>query len=161
MRHFADLSDQLVEEVAGFPATNCSNLPITRLQRNFDFPSAKPVDKSTRNGSPEIVDISPHSNADRLQVVLVDVGGETDLQIVCGDPLIRLGQKVPTALIGTILTDGDGEFEINQSKLRGVDSFGMLCSAKELGIGDDNSGVMDLPNDWTPGTKLRDIYRGV
>lgn len=89
----------------------------------------------------EILEISQHPNADKLHVCKVNVGKET-LQIVCGAPNIEVGQKVPAVLVGGKV----GDMEIKQASLRGVDSFGMLCSQRELGIGDDHSGIYILPN---------------
>lgn len=87
----------------------------------------------------EILEITKHPNADKLQITKTSVGKET-LQIVCGAPNIEVGQKVPVALIGTQI----GEFEIKEAELRGVKSHGMLCSEAELGISDDHSGIMVL-----------------
>ncbi len=89
--------------------------------------------------------IDKHPNADRLQVTTVVVSDEANaekLQIVCGAKNIAAGDLVPVAMIGAILP---GDFEIKQSSIRGVDSFGMLCSAKELGVGGDHEGVLALP----------------
>ncbi len=89
--------------------------------------------------------IEPHPNADRLQVTRVVVSAEPGaelLQIVCGAKNIAEGDLVPVATIGSVLP---GDFEIKQSSIRGVDSFGMLCSAKELGVGGDHEGILALP----------------
>lgn len=90
----------------------------------------------------EIKEISDHPDADRLHVTKTDVGKANGgvLQIVCGAPNIEVGQKVPVALVGAVL----GEFEIAKAKIRGVESYGMLCSESELGISDDHSGIMIL-----------------
>ncbi len=97
----------------------------------------------------EILEITKHPNADKLQVTKTSVGKES-LQIVCGAPNIEVGQKVPVALIGTQI----GEFEIKEADLRGVKSFGMLCSEAELGISDDHSGIMILDPRSKVGDKL-------
>ena len=88
-----------------------------------------------------------HPNADRLRVCEVDNGAEI-VQIVCGAPVLRDGACYPLAPIGAILP---GDFKIKKSKIRGEVSHGMLCSAKELGLGDDHSGIMELVGDFTPG----------
>ncbi len=100
--------------------------------------------KSTETKFPNVVvgrimSIENHPNADRLRCVEVDVG-ET-LKIVCGAPNIEVGQLVPVAMVGASLPSG---IVIQQAALRGVDSFGMLCAADELGIGTDHSGIMVL-----------------
>ncbi len=88
----------------------------------------------------KILEITKHPNADKLQIARVDIGGEK-LQIVCGAPNIAIGQKVPVAIIGTVLP---GNFEIKEAEIRGEKSFGMLCAADELGLGDDHSGIIIL-----------------
>lgn len=104
----------------------------------------------------EILSAEPHPKADRLRVCRVDAGGET-LQIVCGAPNARPGLKVPLALVGADLPGG---LCIAAQPLRGVESFGMLCSAKELGIDEDASGLMELPGDAPVGQNLRE-YLGL
>ncbi len=95
-----------------------------------------------------------HENSDHLSVCEVDNGSEV-LQIVCGAPNCDAGNTVPLAMIGTTFTDAEGSFTIKKSKLRGVESCGMMCSEKELGISEDNSGLMILPADWKRGTPLQ------
>jgi len=90
----------------------------------------------------EIVEALPHPNADRLRVCRVDVGLASPLVIVCGAPNARMGLKAPLAIVGARLPGG---LEIRAANLRGVDSFGMLCSAKELGLDADASGLLELP----------------
>ena len=80
-----------------------------------------------------------------------------EVQIVCGAPNCDAGKLVPLATVGTVFKDGDGEFVIKKAKLRGVESFGMMCSGKELGLSDDHSGLMELPADAVPGTSLNDL----
>ncbi len=90
----------------------------------------------------EILETEPHPQADKLRVCKVNTGTET-LSIVCGAPNARPGIKIPLARIGTIIpTNG---MEIKKSKIRGVESNGMLCSAAELGISDDSEGILELP----------------
>ncbi|MCP3901335.1 MAG: phenylalanine--tRNA ligase subunit beta, partial [Desulfobacteraceae bacterium] len=91
-----------------------------------------------------------HPNADKLTVCSVNTGEET-VQIVCGAPNVREGLLVPCALPGTILP---GDFKIKKSKIRGEKSAGMLCSARELKLDTDASGIMELDQDLVPGTPL-------
>ena len=100
----------------------------------------------------EIIAADPHPEADRLRVCTVNVGTETPLQIVCGAPNARLGLKAPLAREGACLP---GDLKIKSAKLRGIPSFGMLCSAKELGIDEDSSGLMELAEDAPVGEDLR------
>ncbi|WP_295763430.1 phenylalanine--tRNA ligase subunit beta [Undibacterium sp.] len=109
----------------------------------------------------EIREIVKHPDADRLNVCQVDVGTGTLLNIVCGAPNVRVGMKVPCAMAGAILPPGaDGKpFEIKVGKLRGVESQGMLCSARELKLSEENAGLMDLPEDAQVGQNFRDYYQ--
>jgi len=100
----------------------------------------------------EVLSMQQHPDADRLKVCQVSVGGAEPLQIVCGANNVRIGMKIPAALSGAELP---GNFKIKKSKLRGVESFGMLCSAKELGMALDADGLLDLPEDAPVGTDLR------
>ncbi|HEY6942439.1 phenylalanine--tRNA ligase subunit beta [Dokdonella sp.] len=99
----------------------------------------------------EIVACVPHPNADKLRVCEVAYGGPEPLAIVCGAPNARSGLKAPLAMIGTTMPNG---IQIKRAALRGVESNGMLCSAKELGIDADASGLMELPGDAPVGTPL-------
>src|SRR5690348_9626420 len=99
----------------------------------------------------EIIACEPHPNADKLRVCTVAAGGAKPLQIVCGAPNARAGLKAPLAMIGAKLPAG---IEIKQAALRGVESQGMLCSAKELAIDADASGLMELPADAPVGEAL-------
>jgi phenylalanyl-tRNA synthetase beta chain len=105
----------------------------------------------------EIVATEKHPEADRLQVCKVDAGQGELLQIVCGAPNARVGIKVPLAMVGASLPGG---MAIKAAKLRGVESFGMLCSAKELGVDADASGLLELPLDAPVGQSLAD-YLGL
>ena len=109
----------------------------------------------------EIREIAKHPDADRLNICQVDVGTGTLLNIVCGAPNVRVGMRVPCAMAGAILPPGaDGKpFEIKVGKLRGVESQGMLCSARELKLSDDAGGLMDLPADAPVGQNFRDYYQ--
>jgi phenylalanyl-tRNA synthetase beta chain len=92
----------------------------------------------------EVITKVQHPNADRLSLTTVDVGTDDDLQIVCGAPNIKVGQKVPVATVGTWLYDGDKKFKIKKGKIRGEESVGMICGEDELGIGEDTDGIMVL-----------------
>jgi len=100
----------------------------------------------------EIVSVEKHPNADRLKVCQVNIGLEKSIQIVCGAPNAKVGIKVPCALVGAKLSD----FEIKKAKLRGVDSNGMLCSAKELGVSQDSEGLYELELDKEAGQLIID-----
>ena len=102
----------------------------------------------------QILECARHPEADRLQVCQVDAGLAQPLQIVCGAPNARPGLKAPLAMIGATLPDG---MAINAAKLRGLDSNGMLCSAKELGIDPDASGLLELPTDARIGAALASV----
>ncbi|MGH8213115.1 MAG: YtpR family tRNA-binding protein, partial [Rhodanobacteraceae bacterium] len=97
-----------------------------------------------------ILECAKHPQADRLQVCKVDAGGET-LQVVCGAPNARAGLHAPLARVGAVLPGG---IAIGAAQLRGVESQGMLCSAKELGLDADASGLLELPGDALVGTQL-------
>ncbi|HEU5095233.1 MAG TPA: phenylalanine--tRNA ligase subunit beta, partial [Reyranella sp.] len=102
----------------------------------------------------EIVAAEKHPEADRLQVCTVAAGQGEPLQIVCGAPNARVGLKAPLAMIGAVLP---GDIRIKAAKLRGVESAGMLCSAKELGIDADASGLLELPADAPVGQPLAEF----
>ena len=105
----------------------------------------------------EIKSFDKHPDADRLNVCQVDAGTGSLLNIVCGAPNVAAGMKVPCALVGATLPPGpDGKpFAIRRAKMRGVESEGMLCSAKELGMSDDHSGLLPLPADARIGADVR------
>jgi phenylalanyl-tRNA synthetase beta chain len=105
----------------------------------------------------EIEECGPHPNADKLSLCSVNDGGDERLQVVCGAPNARPGIRVPFARVGATIGP---DFKIKRAKLRGMESFGMLCSARELGLSDDHSGLMELPGDAPVGTGLRD-YLGL
>jgi phenylalanyl-tRNA synthetase beta chain len=109
----------------------------------------------------EIKACEQHPNADRLRVCQVDAGTGTLLNIVCGAPNARVGIRIPVATVGALLQPGaDGKpFAIKLGKLRDVESQGMLCSAKELGIDEDASGLLELALDAPIGTNLRDYLK--
>ena len=98
----------------------------------------------------EIISVEQHPDADKLRVCQV-LGGSEQAQVVCGAPNARVGIKVPFATVGAVLP---GDFKIKKAKLRGVESFGMLCAQDELGLGDDASGLWELPSDASVGVDL-------
>jgi len=101
----------------------------------------------------EVLSMEQHPDADRLRVCQVNAGAAEPLQIVCGASNVRIGLKIPAALIGAVLP---GDFKIKKSKLRGVESYGMLCSEKELGLAADANGLMELAADAPVGTDIRE-----
>ncbi len=107
----------------------------------------------------KILSFARHPNADRLNVCLVDVGSDLSLSIVCGAPNVAAGMIVPCALVGAQLPPGpDGKsFEIRRATMRGVESQGMLCSGKELGMSDDHSGLLPLSGDTPIGKNVREV----
>ena len=106
----------------------------------------------------EVLTCEPHPNSDHMHVTNVNLGSGEPVQIVCGAPNVAAGQKVVVATLGTKLYDGDDCFTIKKSKLRGVDSCGMICAEDEIGIGTDHSGIIVLPNDAVVGTLAKDYY---
>lgn len=109
-----------------------------------------------------VLSCTKHPNADKLNVTKVDLGTGEPVQIVCGAPNVAEGQKVPVATIGTELFDAEGNaFQIKKGKIRGEESFGMICSEVELGIGTDGSGILVLDNKWEPGTPAATIFNVV
>lgn len=107
-----------------------------------------------------VLSCEQHPNADKLKITKVDLGnGEAPVQIVCGAPNVAAGQKVPVATIGTVLYDKDGnEFTIKKGKIRGEESFGMICAEDELGIGSSHDGIMILSDDLVPGTPVAEFF---
>lgn len=100
----------------------------------------------------QVTSVTPHPDADKLRLTKVNVGGEALLDIVCGASNVREGLKIPVAVIGAVLP---GNFKIKQAKLRGVPSFGMLCSSKELGLAESADGLMELADDAPVGEDFR------
>jgi len=109
----------------------------------------------------EIISLEQHPDADKLRVCQVAGNGDSTLQVVCGAPNARAGLKIPFATIGANLPpDAEGKpFKIKKAKLRGVESFGMLCSQVELQLGEDSSGIWELPEDAPTGANLRDYLQ--
>lgn len=106
----------------------------------------------------EVLTCEPHPNSDHMHVTTVNLGQGEPVQIVCGAPNVAAGQKVVVATLGTKLYDGDECFTIKKSKLRGVESVGMLCAEDEIGIGTDHAGIIVLPETVVPGTLAKDYY---
>jgi len=101
----------------------------------------------------------PHPNADKLKLTRVNVGKEEKLQIVCGAPNVREGLHVPVATIGTTITANDeSQLKIKKGKIRGEHSYGMICSASEISIGEDSDGIVELSDDLQPGTPLNKVF---
>ncbi|MGJ8761783.1 MAG: phenylalanine--tRNA ligase subunit beta [Polaribacter sp.] len=100
-----------------------------------------------------------HPNADRLKITTVDLGAALPVQIVCGAPNVAAGQKVPVATIGTTLYDEKGEgFKIKKGKIRGEESFGMICAEDELGLGKGHDGIMVLDKKLKVGTPVAEVF---
>ncbi|MBR2976569.1 MAG: phenylalanine--tRNA ligase subunit beta, partial [Alistipes sp.] len=109
----------------------------------------------------EVLTCEEHPDSDHLHITTVDVGGEAPLQIVCGAANCRKGLKVMCATVGSVLypIDSDEEFKIKRSKIRGVESLGMLCAEDELGIGRNHEGIMELPAEAVVGTPAKEYLR--
>ena len=156
------------------------NLPISWLNEYVQVDDIKPEDlaerltraglqvESIETSGPkplcdeivvgEVLSCEPHPNSDHMHIAKVTDGKET-IQVVCGAPNCRTGLKTAFAKIGAFIPEG--EFKIKKGKLRGVESFGMLCSSKELGIpGGTHEGIMELPADTPVGAFLRDVIPG-
>lgn len=101
-----------------------------------------------------------HPNSDHLHITTVDLGGEAPEQIVCGAPNVAAGQTVVVATVGTVLYDGDKEFTIKKSKIRGVESMGMICAEDEIGVGTSHDGIIVLTGENlpAPGTPAAEYY---
>ena len=106
----------------------------------------------------QVLTCEPHPNSDHMHVCTVDLGLPDVEQIVCGAPNVSAGQKVIVATLGTKLYDGDQEFTIKKSKLRGVESNGMICAEDEIGVGESHAGIIVLPEDTPVGMKASEYY---
>lgn len=106
----------------------------------------------------KVLTCEPHPNSDHLHVTTVDLGKGEPQQIVCGAPNVAAGQKVIVADLGCVLYDGEQEFTIKKSKLRGVESFGMICAEDEIGVGTDHAGIIVLPEDAPVGQPAAEYY---
>jgi len=101
-----------------------------------------------------VLEAKPHPNADRLSLTRVDAGGSDTFSVVCGAPNVTAGKKYPFAPVGTVLPGG---LKLERRKIRGETSEGMLCSARELGLGEDGDGILELTTDAAPGTRFLDV----
>ena len=106
----------------------------------------------------EVLTCEPHPNSDHLHITKVNIGEGEPLPIVCGAPNVAAGQKVIVATIGTVLYDGDESFTIKKGKLRGEDSWGMICAEDEIGVGTDHAGIIVLPADTPVGMPAAEFY---
>lgn len=106
----------------------------------------------------EVLTCAKHENSDHLSITTVDVGTGENLQIVCGAPNVAAGQKVVVATIGTTLYSDDESFTIKKTKLRGVESHGMICAEDEIGIGTSHEGIIVLPDDVPIGMPAKEYY---
>lgn len=106
----------------------------------------------------EVLTCEPHPNSDHLHITKVNIGGGEPLPIVCGAPNVAAGQKVIVATVGTVLYDGDESFTIKKGKLRGEDSWGMICAEDEIGVGTDHAGIIVLPADTPVGMPAAEFY---
>ncbi len=108
----------------------------------------------------EVKTCEKHPNADKLKITTVDLGDGNPIQIVCGAPNVAAGQKVPVATVGTILYDEKGEsFKIKKGKIRGEESFGMICAEDELGLGKGHDGIMVLDANLVTGTPCAEVFK--
>ena len=106
----------------------------------------------------EVLTCVDHPDSDHLHITTVNLGDGNPVQIVCGAPNVAAGQKVVVATIGTKLYSGDECFTIKKGKIRGAESFGMICAEDEIGIGNSHDGIIVLPADAVPGTLAKDYY---
>ncbi|MDE7413411.1 MAG: phenylalanine--tRNA ligase subunit beta [Muribaculaceae bacterium] len=106
-----------------------------------------------------VITCEDHPDSDHLHITTVDLGDGNPTQIVCGAPNVAAGQNVVVATVGTTLYDGDKEFQIRKSKIRGVESFGMICAEDEIGLGASHDGIMVLPEDVKPGIPAAEYFK--
>ncbi len=137
-------------------ATLCDKLTMAGIEVEA-IDSACRIPKGIVVG--KILERAPHSGSDHLSVCRV-FDGEKELQIVCGAPNCDAGKTVPLATIGTVFKSDEGDFTIKKSKLRGVESYGMMCSGKELGLSDDHDGLLILDDGIAAGTPLEVLFPG-
>lgn len=105
-----------------------------------------------------VLTCAAHPDSDHLHITTVDIGAGEPLSIVCGAPNVAAGQTVVVATVGTVLYDGDKELKIKKSKIRGVESCGMICAEDEIGLGHDHAGIMVLPEGIKPGTPAVEYF---
>ncbi len=106
----------------------------------------------------EVLTCVDHPDSDHLHITTVNLGDGNPVQIVCGAPNVAAGQKVVVATIGTKLYSGDECFTIKKGKIRGAESFGMICAEDEIGVGTSHDGIIVLPADAVPGTPAKEYY---
>ena len=122
-----------------------------------DFETVKGGLKGVVTG--KVMEVFKHPNADKLSITKVDLGDGNPLQIVCGAPNVAAGQIVPVATIGTVLYDDkDNSFKIKKGKIRGEESYGMICAEDELGLGDSHDGIMVLDETVEIGKPLSEVF---
>ncbi len=106
----------------------------------------------------KVLTCDEHPDSDHLHITTVDLGDGQPTTIVCGAPNVAAGQTVVVATVGTTLYDGDKEFKIKKSKIRGVESFGMICAEDEIGVGDSHDGIIVIEEDIKPGTPAAEYF---
>ena len=106
----------------------------------------------------KVLTCEAHPDSDHLHITTVDLGADAPVQIVCGAPNVAAGQTVVVATVGTTLYSGDKEFQIKKSKIRGVESFGMICAEDELGLGASHDGIIVISEEVAPGTPAAQYY---
>jgi phenylalanyl-tRNA synthetase beta chain len=107
----------------------------------------------------EVLTCEKHPDADKLKITTVNIGAAEPVQIVCGAANVAAGQKVVVATVGSTLYPSSGDpINIKKAKIRGVESFGMICAEDEIGLGESHTGIMVLPEDTVPGTKAADLF---
>lgn len=106
----------------------------------------------------KVLTCEEHPNSDHLHITTVNLGNGEPTQIVCGAPNVAAGQTVVVATVGTTLYDGDKEFQIKRSKIRGIESLGMICAEDEIGVGTSHDGIIVLPDEVAPGTPAAQYY---
>ncbi len=148
LKNYIDIDDLSAEELAA--KLTMAGLEVEGIEKSGCVPDGIVTAK--------ILSRDPHANSDHLSVCQVNKGDET-LQIVCGAPNCDAGKIVPLATIGTVFQDAEGTFTIKKGKLRGVESFGMMCSARELGLGNDHDGLMILPEDTPLGVPFNTLLK--
>ena len=141
LKDYINLDGVSVDQVAA--TLTDIGLEVEGIQKSAAFGDTVVVGK--------ILEAVKHPNADTLRVCKVDVGKPEPLQIVCGAPNARVGLDACVALVGTTLP---GDFKIKEAKIRGEESYGMMCSAKELGLGEGHEGIIELPSGFKPGTPV-------
>jgi len=146
LSNYIDLADKSVEEIEY--ALTMVGFEVEGIEQK----GLQPLDKVVVG---EVLSREKHPDADRLGVCSVDVGAEEPLQIVCGATNYVVGDRIPVATVGAKLP---GDFKIKKSKLRGVKSFGMMCSARELGLGEDHAGLMILTDRPEVGTPINEVF---